>query len=119
MNNDTDAENDKLYTKLLLEIEHPIADYPHFYNDDGSFKYPYPPNAVGVDVNTDGSFSYEHNGSGALRDVIYTLTCDYPQITVADPKNKECCAVDSIMLIFGPDNACGEGLPDYLSLIHI
>ena len=116
LNNDTDAENDKLYTKLLLEIEHPIADYPHFYNDDGSFKYPYPPNAVGVDVNTDGSFSYEHNGSGALRDVIYTLTCDYPQITVADPKNKECCAVDSIMLIFGPDNACGEGLPDYYTL---
>ena len=32
------------------------------------------------------------------------------------PTNKPCCTVDSIMLIFGPDNACGEGLPDYFTL---
>ena len=57
LNNDTDAENDSLYTKLLLEADHPISSYPHFYNDDGSFKYPYPPHAVDVDVNKDGSFS--------------------------------------------------------------
>ena len=116
LNNDTDAENDKMYTKLLLEIDHPISQYPNYYDEDGNFKYPYPPHAVNVDVNNDGSFSYEHDGSNGLRDVIYTLTCDLPTITVSDPKNKECCSVDSIMLIFGPDNACGEGLPDYYTL---
>ena len=117
LNNDTDAENDKLYTKLLLQSDfEPPEDYPSYYNDDGSFKYPYPPHAVDVNVNTDGSFSYEHDGSNGLRDVIYTLTCDLPNIPVMDDKNKDCCSVDSIMLIFGPDNACGEGLPDYYTL---
>jgi len=116
LNNDTDAENDSLYTKILLEADHPISLYPHYYNDDGSFKYPYPPHAVDVDVNKDGSFSYEHDGSNGLRDVIYTLTCDYPKLSIMDPKNTDCCSVDSIMLIFGPDNACGEGLPDYYTL---
>ena len=52
---------------------------------------------------------YKHDGSNALRDVIYTETCDKSTGT------SHCC-VDSIMLIFGPDNACGEGVPDYYTM---
>ena len=116
LNNDDDAEGDDLYTLLLLEIDHPISKFPEMYDEDGNFKYPYPPHAVDVNVFADGSFDYVHDGSNGLRDVIYTLTCDLPTIAIPDDKNKECCSVDSIMLIFGPDNACGEGLPDYYTL---
>ena len=116
LNNDTDAENDNMYTELLLELNHPPSKTPEYYDEDGNFKYPYPPHAVDVDVFPDGSFEYVHDGSNGLRDVIYTRTCDLPNIGLPDPTNTPCCTVDSIMLIFGPDNACGEGLPDYYTL---
>ena len=116
LNNDDDAEGDNLKTYFLLEANHPITTHPEYYDADGNWKYPYPPHAVSVDVFEDGSFEYVHDGSNGLRDVIYTKTCDEPQITIETPTNKPCCTVDSIMLIFGPDNACGEGLPDYFTL---
>ena len=116
LNNDDDAEGDNLKTYFLLEANHPITTHPEYYDADGNWKYPYPPHAVSVDVFEDGSFEYVHDGSNGLRDVIYTKTCDEPLLSIETPTNKPCCTVDSIMLIFGPDNACGEGLPDYFTL---
>ena len=61
-------------------------------------------------MNKDGSFTYEHDGGGNVRDRIYVEVCDVPKI------GDRCCSIDSIMLFFGPDNACAEGLTDYFTV---
>ena len=45
-----------------------------------------------------------------MRDKIYVEVCDIPQNGVS------CCAVDSILLFFGPDYACAEGITDYFTV---
>ena len=78
---------------------------------NGEPRYPPPAHAKSYQVNKDGSFTYEHDGGGNVRDRIYVEVCDVPQIG-----GKPCCSVDSIMLFFGPDNACAEGLTDYFTV---
>ena len=77
---------------------------------DGNPRYPPPAHAKSYKVNKDGSFTYEHDGGGNVRDRIYVEVCDVPKI------GDRCCSIDSIMLFFGPDNACAEGLTDYFTV---
>ena len=102
---DIDPEGDYIFMRELLPGS------PNWILDAaGNPVYPFPPFAKDYQVNADGSFYYEHDGSGNIRDVIYVEVCDVPQTGVS------CCSVDSIRLFFGPDNACAEGLTDYFTV---
>ena len=102
---DIDPDGDVIFMRELLPGS------PNWLLDvDGNPIYPFPPQAKDYTVNADGSFTYEHNGTGNIRDVIYVEVCDVPQAGIS------CCSVDSITLFFGPDNACAEGLTDYFTV---
>ena len=64
---------------------------------------------------SDGSFTYVHDGSENIRDVIYYEACnDGPPDDGIAPYN--CCVLDSILLFFGPDNDCAEANNDYYTM---
>ena len=102
---DTDPEGDDIFMRELL----PGADN-WLLDANGDPVYPFPAHAKSYTVNADGSFTYEHDGTGNVRDRIYVEVCDIPKA------GKSCCSVDSIMLFFGPDNACAKGLTDYFTV---
>ena len=102
---DTDPEGDPLYMKELAPGS------PNWLLDaNGDPLYPFPAHAKSYKVNADGSFTYEHDGGGNVRDKIYVEVCDIPKAGLS------CCSIDSIMLFFGPDNACAKGNTDYFSV---
>ena len=102
---DEDPENDSLIMKELLP-----SSINYLLNPDGSPIYPPPAFATDYRVFSDGTFYYEHDGSGNLRDRIVVEVCDLPQEGV------QCCVIDSIRLFFGPDNACPIPGTDYFSV---
>ena len=62
---DLDPDGDFIFMRELLPGS------PNWLLDkDGNPIYPFPPQAKDYTVNADGSFTYEHNGTGAIRDVI-------------------------------------------------
>ena len=103
---DTDPDGDYIFMKKLLP-----GDDNWILDANGDPVYPFPAHAVDYDVNADGSFFYEHDGSGNVRDVIYVEVCDVPQTG-----EQSCCVLDSINLFFGPDNACAQGQTDYFTV---
>ena len=102
---DIDPDGDFIFMRELLP-----GSINWILDKDGNPVYPFPVNAKSYTVNPDGSFTYEHDGGGNVRDKIYVEVCDVPQTGLS------CCSVDSIMLFFGPDNACAEGLTDYFTV---
>ena len=102
---DKDPDGDFIYMRELLP-----GSINWILDKDGNPVYPFPAHAKSYTVNPDGSFTYEHDGGGNVRDKIYVEVCDIPQNGVS------CCAVDSILLFFGPDNACAEGITDYFTV---
>ncbi|PDH45883.1 MAG: hypothetical protein CNE34_00530, partial [Rhodothermaeota bacterium MED-G18] len=102
---DIDPDGDFIFMRELLP-----GSSNWILDKDGNPVYPFPGNAKSYTVNPDGSFTYEHDGGGNVRDKIYVEVCDVPQTGLS------CCSVDSILLFFGPDNACAEGLTDYFTV---
>ena len=102
---DEDPENDSLIMRELLP-----SSLNYLLNPDGSPVYPPPAFATDYRVYADGTFYYEHDGSGNLRDRIVVEVCDLPK------EGKQCCVIDSIRLFFGPDNACPIAATDYFSV---
>ena len=64
---------------------------------------------------SDGSFTYVHDGSENIRDVIYYEACnDFDPDDGIEPYR--CCVLDSILLFFGPDNDCAEANNDFYTM---
>jgi len=107
ISNDKDTEGDSIYTRGPIGIGGPFGCPIEYQNPDGSCMYELPSIGDAV-VNADGSFTFKHDGSNVLRDEIYYESCDLAAVGA-------CCTLDSIMLIFGPDNSCAQAQPDYYS----
>ena len=89
---DTDPEGDDLFIKL-------------------DNNYSSPSYALSFTLNSDGTFTYQHDGSNNIYDTIYVEVCDIPSIGTTP-----CCQPDTIFISLSPVNDCPVGNIDYFSV---